>query len=145
MDQKKSFREFESVQVLDAAPARATSVAFPSPGAHSKAYSSPAPRVVEMVWFVCTRTCACTDKAAEFPVFRPVIGMDKKEITEIARKIGTFETSIQPYEDCCTVFTPKHPRTKPVLAEVEAAEARFDFAPLIEKAVAGIEIKDFKL
>lgn len=88
---------------------------------------------------------ACTDKAAEFPVFRPVIGMDKKEITEIARKIGTFETSIQPYEDCCTVFTPKHPRTKPVLAEVEAAEARFDFAPLIEKAIAGIEIKDFKL
>lgn len=87
----------------------------------------------------------CTDKVAEYPVFRPVIGMDKKEITEIARKIGTFETSIQPYEDCCTVFTPKHPRTKPVIAEVEAAEARFDFEPLIRKAIENIEIKDFKL
>ena len=87
----------------------------------------------------------CTDKAAEYPVFRPVIGMDKKEITEIARKIGTFETSIQPYEDCCTVFTPKHPRTKPVLADVEKAEARFDFEPLIEKAINGITVKDFKL
>ena len=88
---------------------------------------------------------ACTDKVAEVPVFRPVIGMDKKEITEIARKIGTFETSIQPYEDCCTVFTPKHPRTKPVIADVEKAEARFDFEPLIQKAIEGITIKDFKL
>ena len=87
----------------------------------------------------------CTDKVAQYPVFRPAIGLDKKEITEISRKIGTFETSIQPYEDCCTVFTPKHPKTKPVIEEVERAEARFDFEPLIEKAIAGIEIKDFKL
>ena len=87
---------------------------------------------------------ACTDKASDVPVFRPVIGMDKKEIVEIARRIDTFETSILPYEDCCTVFTPKHPKTKPVISEVEEAEARFDFAPLIEKAVNEIVIKDFK-
>ena len=86
----------------------------------------------------------CTDKASDVPVFRPVIGMDKKEIVEIARKIGTFETSILPYEDCCTVFTPKHPRTKPQLAEVEKAEQMFDFAPLIEKAVRETTFKDFR-
>ena len=66
---------------------------------------------------------ACTDAAQDLPVLRPCIGMDKTEITEIARKIGTFETSIQPYEDCCTIFTPPHPKTKPTLAEVLAAEA----------------------
>ena len=66
---------------------------------------------------------ACTDSAQELPVLRPCIGMDKTQITEIARHIGTFETSIQPYEDCCTIFTPPHPKTKPTLAEVEAAEA----------------------
>lgn len=87
----------------------------------------------------------CTDRVAEVPVFRPVIGMDKREIVEIARKIGTFETSTLPYEDCCTVFTPKHPRTKPVIEEVEAAEAAFDFAPLLEKAIKETEIKDFKI
>ncbi len=87
----------------------------------------------------------CTDRVAEVPVFRPVIGMDKREIVEIARKIGTFETSILPYEDCCTVFTPKHPRTKPVIEEVEAAEASFDFSELLEKAIRETEIKDFKL
>ena len=87
---------------------------------------------------------ACTDKASDVPVFRPVIGMDKKEIVEIARRIDTFETSILPYEDCCTVFTPKHPKTKPVISEVEEAEAGFDFAPLLEKAVKEIVIKDFK-
>jgi thiamine biosynthesis protein ThiI len=86
----------------------------------------------------------CTDRAAEVPVFRPVIGMDKKEIVEIARKIGTFETSILPYEDCCTVFTPKHPRTKPIISEVEEAEASFDFGPLIEKAIKETTHKDFK-
>ncbi len=87
---------------------------------------------------------ACTDKASDVPVFRPVIGMDKKEIIEIARRIDTFETSILPYEDCCTVFTPKHPRTRPVLADVIAAEERFDFSELIEKAVEGITYKDFR-
>ena len=87
----------------------------------------------------------CTDKVAEVPVFRPCIGLDKKEIVEISRRIGTFETSIQPYEDCCTVFTPKHPKTRPVIEDVEKAEARFDFSPLIEKAIQGITVKDFKL
>lgn len=86
----------------------------------------------------------CTNAAAEFPVFRPVIGMDKIEITDIARKIGTFETSILPYEDCCTVFTPKHPRTKPKLEEILGAESGFDFAPMIEEAVAKTEVKRFR-
>ncbi|HEX3026130.1 MAG TPA: tRNA 4-thiouridine(8) synthase ThiI, partial [Clostridia bacterium] len=81
----------------------------------------------------------CTDAAAGMPVFRPLIGMDKDEIVRIARKIGTFEISIQPYEDCCTVFTPKHPRTKPVLKYVEAAQNAFDFGPLIDEAAAGAE------
>ena len=71
--------------------------------------------------------------------------MDKKEIVEIARKIDTFETSILPYEDCCTVFTPKHPKTKPLLRDVISEEEKFDFAPLIEKAIEGTETKDFKI
>lgn len=82
---------------------------------------------------------ACTDPAAAMPVLRPLIGMDKEEIITIARKIDTFDTSILPYEDCCTVFTPKHPRTRPLLKYVEEAEAAFDFAPLIEEAAAGAE------
>lgn len=84
---------------------------------------------------------ACTDAAAGLPVFRPVIGMDKEEIIAIARKIGTFETSIQPYEDCCTVFTPRHPRTRPRLAMLEEAEAALDVEALMEEAVAGIRRK----
>lgn len=84
---------------------------------------------------------ACTDAAAGLPVFRPVIGMDKEEIIAIARKIGTFETSIQPYEDCCTVFTPRHPRTRPRLAMLEEAEAALDAEALMEEAVAGIRRK----
>ena len=67
--------------------------------------------------------------------------MDKEEIIAIARKIGTFETSIQPYEDCCTVFTPRHPRTKPRLAMLEEAEAALDAEALIEEAVAGVRRK----
>ena len=86
----------------------------------------------------------CTDKAADYPVFRPLVGMDKKEIVEISRKIDTFETSTLPYEDCCTVFTPKHPKTRPLLSDVEKAEAAFDYQPLIEKAIAGITVKDFR-
>ena len=76
-----------------------------------------------------------TDAAVNLPVFRPCIGMDKEEIVTIARKIGTFETSIQPYEDCCTVFTPRHPRTKPELAKVLAQENKLDFAALVEEAL----------
>ncbi len=86
----------------------------------------------------------CTNAVCDMPVFRPLIGFDKEDIVTIAKRIGTFETSILPYEDCCTVFSPKHPRTRPDMAEILAAEASFDFEPLIEKAVAGIEVKQFK-
>lgn len=86
----------------------------------------------------------CTDAACRMPVFRPVIGMDKTEIIEIARKIDTFETSIEPYEDCCTVFTPKHPKTRPILADVEAAQNSFDFEPLIQWAFENTELKVFR-
>ena len=81
----------------------------------------------------------CTDRAAGIPVLRPVIGMDKTEIIEIANGIDTFETSTLPYEDCCTVFTPKHPRTRPAYDSVIEQENRFDFAPLVRDAVSGIE------
>ena len=78
---------------------------------------------------------ACTDAVSTMPVFRPCIGMDKEEIISIARKINTFETSLEPYEDCCTVFTPKHPRTRPTLELIEEAEAKVDFEEMIQKAV----------
>lgn len=78
---------------------------------------------------------SCTDEACSMPVFRPLIGMDKDEIIKTARRIGTFETSIQPYEDCCTVFTPKHPRTRPVLKFVKLAQEELDCEGLIERAV----------
>ena len=77
---------------------------------------------------------AVTDAVADMPVFRPCIGMDKEEIISIARKINTFDTSILPYEDCCTVFTPKHPRTRPVLEKVLAEEKKLDFAALAAEA-----------
>ena len=79
---------------------------------------------------------ACTDVVAKIPVFRPVIGMDKSEIVAISRVIDTFETSIEPYEDCCTVFTPRHPKTKPSIAEVEEQQNKFDFSELISEAIA---------
>ena len=85
------------------------------------------------------RAIAVTDSVVNMPVFRPCIGLDKEEIVEIARKIGTFETSILPYEDCCTVFTPRHPRTKPTRAQVEKAEAKLDRPALIERALANTE------
>ena len=87
----------------------------------------------------------CTDAVCRMPVFRPVIGMDKTEIVEIARKIDTFDISIEPYEDCCTVFTPKHPKTRPVPEEVEKAQNSFDFEPLIAEAVRDTELKVVKL
>ena len=82
---------------------------------------------------------ACTNAVCTLPVLRPVVGMDKEEIVRIARKIGTFETSILPYEDCCTVFTPKHPKTRPQLADLEQAEQALDVGALVAEAVAGIE------
>lgn len=83
----------------------------------------------------------CTDAVSPLPVFRPLIGMDKLEIIDIARKIGTFETSLLPYEDCCTVFTPRHPLTRPTLEIIEKAESAFDFNPLIKKAIEQTEIE----
>ncbi len=102
----------------------------------------------ESIGQVASQTMAamvCTDAACRIPVFRPCIGLDKKEIIDISYKIGTFDISIEPYEDCCTVFTPRHPKTKPVLAEVEEAQAAFDFEPLIKEALAGITAKKFKI
>ena len=87
----------------------------------------------------------CTDAVCEIPVFRPLIGMDKTEIVEISRKIDTFDISIQPYEDCCTVFTPKHPKVRPILSDIEAAEQNFDFEPLLQEAVEKTELKIFNL
>lgn len=81
----------------------------------------------------------CTDVACELPVLRPVIGMDKNEIIAISRKIGTFETSILPYEDCCTVFTPRHPRTKPKLRDVLRAEQSLDEEALLADALSKVE------
>jgi len=82
---------------------------------------------------------AVSDDACSLPVLRPVIGMDKQEIIQTARKIGTFDTSILPYEDCCTVFTPRHPRTHPVLEEVREHEAALDVEVLMQKALEGVE------
>ena len=78
---------------------------------------------------------ACTDDAVSLPVFRPLIGFDKEEIVEKAEKIGTFATSILPYEDCCTVFVPQHPVTKPKVEQLRQSEAQVDFEPMIEKAI----------
>ena len=85
---------------------------------------------------------AVTDDAVTMPVFRPLIGMDKEEIVEISRKIDTFETSILPYEDCCTVFTPKHPSTKPRLNKVVASQNLLDCERLINEAVEGTVIAE---
>ena len=86
----------------------------------------------------------CTNAAAEYPVFRPVIGMDKREIVDISRHIDTFDISTLPYEDCCTVFSPKHPKTRPTMEDIVKAEESFDFEPLIEKAVRETEVKRFR-
>ena len=82
----------------------------------------------------------CTDEATDMVVFRPLIGMDKQEIIDISYKIDTYETSIEPYEDCCTVFTPKHPRTRPVLKYVKEAQEKACFAPLVDEALQNLKI-----
>ena len=81
----------------------------------------------------------CTEPAAGRPVFRPLIGMDKDDTVQIARRIGTYETSILPYEDCCTIFVAKHPRTRPALAEIEAAEEGLDITALVAAGLRKIE------
>lgn len=101
----------------------------------------------ESIGQVASQTMAAmvtTDAVCRIPVFRPCVALDKKEIVDIAYKIGTFDISIEPYEDCCTVFTPKHPKTKPTLEEVARAQSAFDFEPLLQEAVAGITFKTFK-
>lgn len=100
----------------------------------------------ESVGQVASQTMAaigCTDAVCRIPVLRPLVGMDKTEIIEIARRIDTFETSTLPYEDCCTVFTPRHPKVRPQLSDIEKAQSSFDFEPLIAKAVEGTELKTF--
>ena len=82
---------------------------------------------------------AVTGAVVDIPIFMPLVGMDKEEIVSIARKIGTMETSILPYEDCCTVFTPKHPKTKPTIGQLLNVEQKLDREALMERAVAGVE------
>ena len=86
-----------------------------------------------------------SEDVAELPVLRPLIGMDKEEIIRISRKIGTFDTSILPYEDCCTVFTPRHPKTKPHVEEVRELEAVLDIDALCDRAMSGRERVRIKL
>ena len=83
----------------------------------------------------------CTDAVVDMPVFRPLIGMDKTEIMEIARNIGTYETSILPYEDCCTVFTPRHPVTRPKLDTMPKAESKLDVEALVREAVENTQME----
>lgn len=82
---------------------------------------------------------AVSQAVSDLPVLQPLVGMDKEDIVRIARKIGTFSTSILPYEDCCTVFTPRHPETKPTVTEVASAEAALEIEALVTEAVSGIE------
>ena len=81
-----------------------------------------------------------TDASVTMPVMRPLIGMDKVDIMDLAKEIGTYEKSIEPYEDCCTVFLPKHPVTKPKLERILASEAKLDAEGLIQAAVDSEEI-----
>ena len=84
---------------------------------------------------------ACTDAAVSMPIFRPLIGMDKAEIVKLAYKIDTYDISIEPYEDCCTIFTPKHPRTRPILHFVEQAEQAIDGEALLGEALTQTETR----
>lgn len=96
----------------------------------------------ESVGQVASQTLAAldvTNSAVDMPILQPLIGMDKQEVIDRANAIGTYETSILPYEDCCTVFTPKHPTTNPKRESIEKSEARLDAETLIESALAGIE------
>jgi len=83
---------------------------------------------------------SCTDTVADMPVFRPLIGFDKSEIIDIARRIGTYETSNLPYEDCCTVFTPRHPATRPKMEIILEGESKLDSEALIAAALEGTEV-----
>lgn len=86
----------------------------------------------------------CTDEVCHMPALRPLIGLDKQDIVSLSQSIGTFETSILPYEDCCTVFTPPHPRTRPKLSSILKEEAVFPFEPLMEEAIKQTEMVRIK-
>ena len=104
---------------------------------HRPGTGQPDGQLLQAVYKIGPALCkGCTDAAQDLPVLRPCIGMDKIEIINISRKIGTFETSIEPYEDCCTIFTPPHPKTKPSLAEIEAAEAGMPGLAELERIAA---------
>jgi thiamine biosynthesis protein ThiI len=79
------------------------------------------------------------EAVTRLPVLRPLVGMDKQEIVVLAQRIGTYELSLLPYEDCCTLFVPRHPRTRPSLEEVEAAERVLPVEDLVERVMAGVE------
>ncbi|HHW03092.1 MAG TPA: tRNA 4-thiouridine(8) synthase ThiI [Thermoanaerobacterales bacterium] len=87
---------------------------------------------------------SATDEVARMPIFRPVIGFDKVEIMELAKKIGTYDISIEPYADCCTVFVPEHPRTRPELDDVHEAEEKFDIEELVRMGMRDVELVDIK-
>ncbi len=87
---------------------------------------------------------ACTDAVVDMPVFRPLIGMDKSEIIKIAREIETYNISIEPYEDCCTIFTPKHPATRPKIAKLEAAEKLIDGDKMLDEAIEKMKYTEIK-
>ncbi len=80
------------------------------------------------------------ENSINMPILKPVVGLDKTEIMDLARNIGTYETSILPYDDCCSVFAPKHPLIKPKLSVIENAESNLDVEGLIEKALSTLEI-----
>lgn len=84
-----------------------------------------------------------TNDVADRPVFRPLIAMDKEDIMDVSRRIGTYETSILPYEDCCTIFVPKHPKTKPILRDIEKSESALDIEKLVNNAMENIEVFTF--
>lgn len=86
----------------------------------------------------------CTNAVVDLPVFRPLIAMDKSDIVDIAKKIGTFETSIVPEEDCCSVFSPRKPVTKPRLEKIEKSEISLDIEKLVQDAIDGIEVEDIE-
>ena len=97
----------------------------------------------ESVGQVASQTLAAldvTNAVIDMPVLQPLIGMDKIEVMDRAREIGTYDTSILPYEDCCTVFTPKHPTVNPRRENIEKSESRLDVETLIEEALAGVEM-----
>lgn len=86
------------------------------------------------------KSIVATNDVCSIPVFRPLIGMDKNDIIDIAKKIGTFETSILPYEDCCTIFVPKHPETQPKIEKLEKSEQHLDIEKIVEEVINNLEL-----